>query len=349
MGDQTSEGPSIGRAPLVSIITPCLNPGWRLQRCIDSIARQTYPHVQHWVVDGGSTDETVDMLGSTTGVEWVSEPDRGQSDAINKGFDRADGTLLGWLNADDELMPDAVERVVARFVDSHSIGWVHGSICVTGAGANYVLNAPRRLSMQSFAVGNPVAQPGAFITRWAWEKVRPLRDDLHYAMDYDLWLRLLTANVPSSRVSGIVARFEVHDDSKGGSVPFAQFALEAARAALDNSHPAAAAALVGRAAGMSVEEDGGDLREALEAKLNAFSEPLPWPAGFPRRLARGAARVELATRAMKRRQYSTIRLLASTEVWGHPAPRRLLAAPLQARLRRWSTAQRQCREREQEA
>src|SRR3954454_12381822 len=98
--------------PLVSIVTPCLEPGERLARCLESVAAQTYPRIEHIVVDGGSTDGTVKELRKR-GVRFVSEPDDGQTQAINKGFALARGDWLGWLNADDVLTTRAVELAVS--------------------------------------------------------------------------------------------------------------------------------------------------------------------------------------------------------------------------------------------
>src|SRR3954470_8977333 len=97
--------------PLVSIVTPCLNPGWRLTRCLASVAAQTYPHLEHIVVDGGSTDETLALLESSK-IRWISGPDSVKMEAMNKGFTLSSGAILSWLNADDVWMPDAVTRAV---------------------------------------------------------------------------------------------------------------------------------------------------------------------------------------------------------------------------------------------
>jgi len=90
--------------PLVSVVTPCLDPGPRLSRCIESVRNQTYGNVEHVIMDGGSTDGTVKLLRSSSVSRWVSEPDRGQTDALNKGFALCTGELLGWVAADDTLV-----------------------------------------------------------------------------------------------------------------------------------------------------------------------------------------------------------------------------------------------------
>src|SRR5258708_606477 len=111
--------------PLVSIVTPCLNPGHRIVPCLDSVSVQTYRDVQHIVIDGGSTDGTVQLLPERW-VRFVSEEDRGQTDAINKGFALATGDRLGWLNADDELTERSIECALAALEAAPEAGWAYG-------------------------------------------------------------------------------------------------------------------------------------------------------------------------------------------------------------------------------
>src|SRR5688572_1037654 len=105
--------PGPAELPLVSIVTPSLNQGRYLDEAIRSVQGQDYPRLEHVVVDGGSTDETLDVLRRHPHLRWVSEPDGGQSDAVNKGFRLARGEIFGWLNADDYYLPGAVAAAVA--------------------------------------------------------------------------------------------------------------------------------------------------------------------------------------------------------------------------------------------
>src|SRR4030042_1306962 len=113
--------------PLVPIVPPSLNKGRFIEETILSIKNQTYPRIEHIVIDGGSTDETLDILKKySNSLIWISEPDKGQSDAINKGWRMAKGDILGWLNADDTYMPWAVETAVRFFAENPDVGMVYG-------------------------------------------------------------------------------------------------------------------------------------------------------------------------------------------------------------------------------
>ena len=124
---------SVDTKPLVSIITPSFNSGDFLEEAVRSVIAQDYSPLEHIIVDGGSTDETLEILQryNSKPVTWVSEPDEGQADAINKGFRRAQGEIIGWLNADDTYQPGAIRSAVA-YLQAHpeveqartNVGWV---------------------------------------------------------------------------------------------------------------------------------------------------------------------------------------------------------------------------------
>lgn len=202
------------RLPTVSIVTPSLNQREFIEDAIRSVRAQGYPALEHVVVDGGSSDGTVELLRTFDHLVWVSEPDRGQSDALNKGFAMARGDVFGWLNADDLYLPDAVGGAVA-------------ALRRTGAGlvyAGYVKQdmasgRERLIHARPFDIErqvnqeNIVPQPAAFFTREALRTVGGLDDHLHYAMDYDLWLRI-AERYPVAWVDEMWAVFRLHPDSK---------------------------------------------------------------------------------------------------------------------------------------
>ncbi len=125
--------------PLVSIVTPSLNQGQFIRETIETILSQDYDNLEYLVMDGGSTDETLEILRSYgTRLQWVSEPDAGQSQAVNKGWRRARGEILGWVNADDLLSPGAVRRAVEALAADSALGGVYGD-------CTYIDGSGRRL------------------------------------------------------------------------------------------------------------------------------------------------------------------------------------------------------------
>jgi glycosyltransferase involved in cell wall biosynthesis len=201
--------------PLVSIVTPSLNQARWLRQAIESVRSQTYAPVEHVVVDGGSSDGTLDVLREYDDVRWVSEPDRGQSHALNKGFALARGEILGWLNADDAYEPDAVEQAVAALRE-HGVGLAYADVTrVNDGGVN-----PRRIRSRSewrlwteLNEGCGIYSPSVFFTRTAYEAVGGLDESLHLTMDYDLWLRI-GKRFGARHVDAVWAVQRLHDDAK---------------------------------------------------------------------------------------------------------------------------------------
>jgi glycosyltransferase involved in cell wall biosynthesis len=200
--------------PLVSIVTPSLNQGPYIGEALDSVANQDYPSIEHIVVDGGSTDGTLDLLRARAGVQWISEPDDGQADAINKGFRLARGTIFAWLNADDYYLPGAVTAAVEALRKTGA-GLVHGGWRQVQADGTIVRDVPavpfdyRR----QLEVANRVAQPGSFFTRAAFEAVGGLDASYRYAMDYELWLKL-GERFEVTTVDAILGAYRYHPTSK---------------------------------------------------------------------------------------------------------------------------------------
>ena len=284
-----------GAVKRVSIITPCLNPGERLVRCLDSVSAQTYLGVEHVVIDGGSTDATVARARSR-GVNIISEPDRGQTDALNKGFALATGDYLGWLNADDWLVPEAVERVVETFAANPELGWVYCDCTIRQEdGSEDVVRAPARLDKKTIQFGNLLTQPGTFVARWALDRVGPLDEDIHLAMDFDLWLRLLDAGVPAAHISEPLAVFEIHGASKTGSTDLSEFYREESLSLLKSGRRRQAAAGLGRAAAAAAftgeRVDVARLPETIERFEGMVVD---WGLEAERRVVRPAAFAEAA-------------------------------------------------------
>lgn len=178
-------------------MTPSLNQGAFLGAAIDSVLRQNHPDIDYLVVDGGSDDGSLDVLRSYgRRVRWISEPDRGQSDAIHKGFLRTEGEILGWLNADDVLEESALEQVVSAFHAAPGAGLVYGNgLQIDEAGVTlgpFAEIEPFNLWRLLFGL-DYILQPAAFFRRSAYEATGGLDADLSWAMDWDLWIRLAAA------------------------------------------------------------------------------------------------------------------------------------------------------------
>lgn len=200
--------------PLVSIVTPSLNQGRYIEWTIASVLEQDYPRVEHIVVDGGSTDETLGILRSQDRVRWISEPDRGQAHALNKGFSLARGEILGWLNADDVCLPGAVSAAVAVLQES-GCALVHGGwrqIDENGDVLSEIPPIPFDYRSQ-LEVRNGVSQPGSLFTREAFEAVGGIDESYRYAMDYELWLRL-GGRYAVRHTDRMLAEYRLHPASK---------------------------------------------------------------------------------------------------------------------------------------
>lgn len=289
--------------PLVSVITPTMNPGPRLARCLRSVTDQTYTHVEHIVIDGGSTDGSLEILATKPNVTWISEPDEGQSDAINKGFAMAKGDYLGWLNADDYLVPQAVERTVTAFAENPQAGWSVGDVIVRGP-ADAQLERPASIDKEaSWRARNLAAQPGSFTARWALDKVGGLDPSFHLMMDLDLWLRLLAEGIRHVYIPEVLAVFELHEDSKSGSISHAEFLLEDGKARAKVGRLEEAAFAFGRAMAWS---DASEPYEWLQGRLG------PDLSGLRKELISSGLRTERLVLGAKGSTLSALRVLAPT-------------------------------------
>jgi hypothetical protein len=209
------------QAPLISLITPSFNQARFIRETIESVLSQDYANLEYWVIDGGSTDDTPDILcqyAQDRRFHWLSEPDRGQSEALNKGLALCHGQLCGWLNSDDVLLPGALGCLAAAWTTSSEPAILYGlgrHIDECGRDLGYCPAQSQRMSLEKLLwVGkHALVQPATFAPTDAIRLAGSLNPDLHYALDLDLWLRL-AETLPLKCLERDLALYRLHAASK---------------------------------------------------------------------------------------------------------------------------------------
>jgi glycosyltransferase involved in cell wall biosynthesis len=201
--------------PLVSIITPSFNQGRFIRRTIESVLSQDYPKLEYLVMDGGSTDETLDILRSYGNrLTWRSGPDGGQADAVNAGTRLARGEILGWLNSDDTYLPGAVTAAVDYVLAHPETAVVYGNAYfIDERDARFGTHPTEDFDLYRLAETTLICQPAAFIRRSAFEAVGMLDPSLQYCMDYDLFIRL-SRRFRIERIDRFLANSRRYHDTK---------------------------------------------------------------------------------------------------------------------------------------
>lgn len=203
---------------LVSVVTPSLNQARYLGACLGSVkeaAARAVPHcVEHIIIDGGSNDGSRELLAAESGIRWISEPDSGQSSAINKGLAMARGEILAYLCADDLYEPDAVARVLEVFASDPHCDVVYADYFFLEGDSG----RKRRKSAAAFSPGNlashnPLGQPAVWWRRRVYEKFGGFDESLHFCMDHEYWLRLGTS-VCWRYLPEPLASSRLHSDAK---------------------------------------------------------------------------------------------------------------------------------------
>jgi glycosyltransferase involved in cell wall biosynthesis len=208
--------------PRISIITPSFNQGDFIEQTILSVLSQDYPNLEYTVMDGGSSDTTLNILKKYSGkVIWTSEPDQGQTHAINKGLRRATGSIVGYLNADDLLLPGTLKKVMDAFINQPQTWWVTGKCRIVDEENNEIrrpitVYKNTLLGLHTFSLllmTNYISQPATFWRREALETAGYLDENLRYVMDYEYWLRLYS-KYPPVFIPEYLAAFKIHRSSK---------------------------------------------------------------------------------------------------------------------------------------
>ena len=213
----TSINESSNRWPLVSIATPSFNQAEYIEETIISVLEQDYHNIEHIIVDGGSTDGTLEILEQYGGkIRWISEPDNGQAEALNKGFRMANGQIIGWLNADDLYKPYAVKVAVSELLKHPDVALVHGAGQYIDASGNVIMTRKGGdFGLEKLIGIDTIMSISAFFRREVIGKVGYLDETLNYVMDWEYWVRIAMAGLKMRYIQGpVLALSREHEDSK---------------------------------------------------------------------------------------------------------------------------------------
>jgi GT2 family glycosyltransferase len=185
--------PPLPKQPLISIVTPSYNQAKYIEQTLRSVLEQDYPRVEYLVVDGQSTDDSVELIKKYADylAWWVSEKDSGQGEAINKGLARAKGEIIAWLNSDDYYLPGTLSTVVKIFEDNPDVMMVYGDMLAVDENGQ-ALNTMKykQLSLQDLLCFQIIGQPSVFFRREVFEQTGGLDTTFHFLLDHHLWIRI---------------------------------------------------------------------------------------------------------------------------------------------------------------
>lgn len=202
--------------PLFSIVTPSYNQAAFVEETLRSVLEQDYPAIEYLVADGASSDGSAEIIQRYAPrlAWWVSEKDRGQAQAINKGFARASGEYVAWLNSDDVYRPGALAAVARAFAQNPRAGMVFGDVeSIDGQGQVFNVMTFRPITLDDLLCFNIICQPGVFLRRSVLQQTGLLDDSYHYLLDHHLWVRALSL-APAVYLPQRLAAARYHADAK---------------------------------------------------------------------------------------------------------------------------------------
>jgi|GEM_PF-233166 len=205
--------------PLITVITVVLNGEKYLEQTIQSVINQTYPNVEYIIIDGGSTDGTLDIVKKYEDYidYWVSEKDKGQSNAINKGWQMSRGEILAWLNSDDTYKTGTLVYIADFFYKHPEVDMVYGDVDIVDKEDNVISACPRRIEFRLNKLIHDhwyIPQQGVFIRQRVLQKVGMLDENLHFQMDHDFYIRVRLKGCIIKYVPRYLANFRTHPDAK---------------------------------------------------------------------------------------------------------------------------------------
>jgi glycosyltransferase involved in cell wall biosynthesis len=212
--------------PRITVVTPSFNQGPFIKEAIESVVNQNFSNVEHLIIDGGSSDQTLNILkhgtaGSEWGhVTWSSEPDNGQSAALNKGFRLATGEIVGWLNSDDRYRAGCFEAAVRAFALNPEVDIVYGDYTLMNESGS-IIKTCQEIEFNRFVLNYHrvlyIPTTATFFRRRIFTEENWLNEDLHYAMDADFFIRLAAQGYRFKHIPTLMADFRLHPESKSCS------------------------------------------------------------------------------------------------------------------------------------
>jgi glycosyltransferase involved in cell wall biosynthesis len=266
---------------LVSVITPSYNQAAYLERTILSVLEQDYPHIEYFVMDGASTDNSVDIIRKHESklAWWVSEKDKGQADAINKGFARATGDVIAWLNSDDYYLAGAVSAAVKMFEEHPEVVLVYGNmLAVDEHGRTFNTLNYKQLTLEDLLCFQIIGQPAVFMRRSAVQTAGGLDPAFHFMLDHHLWIRLAQlGKILHVNQTWAAARYHAEAKNLAQSIGFSREAFRVFDALTKDEKLAPVFAKVNRRSRASVNRvsaryllDDGQPAAALSAWMRAL-------------------------------------------------------------------------------